>query len=75
VGQNETAAKDRETMELLQGLPGQAKREIAARLLSAISIDINRALNPEGPRSAFPVSAGDGEQAGGMGEKSVYCRR
>jgi transcriptional regulator with XRE-family HTH domain len=46
---DETAAADREgreTMKLLQGLPDRVKREITAQLLSAISIDIDRTLNP-----------------------------
>jgi transcriptional regulator with XRE-family HTH domain len=51
---DETAAADREnreTAELLRGLPERVKREIAAQLLSAISIDIDRTLNPDGDGS------------------------
>jgi transcriptional regulator with XRE-family HTH domain len=49
---DETSEEDRErreTTRLLQGLPDRVKREIAAQLLSAISIDIDRTLNPGGP--------------------------
>ena len=47
---DETAAADRENREmeeLLQGLPDRVKQKITAQLLSAISIDIDRALNPK----------------------------
>jgi hypothetical protein len=46
---DETAAagrEDRETVKLLQDLPDRVKRESTAQLLSAISIDIDRTLNP-----------------------------
>jgi transcriptional regulator with XRE-family HTH domain len=61
---DETASMDREnqeTEELLQGLPDRVKRKITAQLLSAISIDIDRALNPrsgDGP-AALRRSAAD----------------
>jgi transcriptional regulator with XRE-family HTH domain len=40
--------ENRETAELLRDLPERVRREITAQLLSAISIDIDRTLNPGG---------------------------